>query len=151
MYLKTEEVEPLRKKIEERKSIEKKISSLKDKPCSNYITNVRTGRPLDNFAVSTSKFRRRDGINNLQDYISGDYPGKVFILYGLRRTGKTTLISQMLYEMKKEREHAAYIKVSSHILDFVDKIKDEIIFLKSGHIVIGKGVTIEEQYRELFM
>lgn len=112
VYLKTEEVEPLRKKIEERKSIEKKISSLKDKPCSNYITNVRTGRPLDNFAVSTSKFRRRDGINNLQDYISGDYPGKVFILYGLRRTGKTTLISQMLYEMKKEREHAAYIKVS---------------------------------------
>lgn len=112
VYLKTEEVEPLRKKIEERKSIEKKISSLKDKPRSNYITNVRTGRPLDNFAVSTSKFRRRDGINNLQDYISGDYPGKVFILYGLRRTGKTTLISQMLYEMKKEREHAAYIKVS---------------------------------------
>lgn len=71
-----------------------------------------TGRALDNFATGTSKFRRRDGINNLQDYIYGDYPGKVFILYGLQRTGKTTLISQMLFEMEEERKHAAYIKVS---------------------------------------
>ena len=47
--------------------------------------------------------------------------------------------------------HDCIIIVSSHVLDFVERVKDEIIFLKKGHIVAGKGVTIEEQYRNLFM
>ena len=63
----------------------------------------------------------------------------------------TTGLIVLKKHIENAKMHDCIIIVSSHVLDFVERVKDEIIFLKNGHIVAGKGVTIEEQYRNLFM
>ena len=45
------------------------------------------------------KWRKRECYQQLYDYIYGDVSDRVFILYGLRRTGKTTLIRQLVADM----------------------------------------------------
>lgn len=45
------------------------------------------------------KWRKRECYQQLYDYIYGDVSDRVFILYGLRRTGKTTLIRQLIADM----------------------------------------------------
>ena len=63
----------------------------------------------------------------------------------------TTGLIVLKKHIENAKIHDCIIIVSSHVLYFVERVKDEIIFLKNGHIVAGKGVTIEEQYRNLFM
>ncbi len=59
-----------------------------------------------------AEYRRRDGYQDLERYLYQDLFEKVFILYGLRRTGKTTLIRQAIAAMKPEDfDRAAFIQV----------------------------------------
>lgn len=53
--------------------------------------------------------------------------------------------------IESAKEHNCIVIISSHVLDFVDSVKDEIIFLKKGHLVVGNKAATEEQYRALFM
>ena len=76
-----------------------------------FYTNVVTGAGLQALANSVSKYGKRDCFSTLQKFVTGSYDGKICILYGLRRTGKTTLLFQMLSELPIEK--AAYIKVQT--------------------------------------
>ena len=50
----------------------------------------------------------------LQDYLYWDVRDKVFILYGLHRTGKTTLIRQVLAEMSgADLAKSAFIQIGA--------------------------------------
>ena len=74
-------------------------------------TNVVTGAGLQALANSVAKYGKRDCFSTLQKFVNGSYDGKICILYGLRRTGKTTLLFQMLSELPIEK--TAYIKVQT--------------------------------------
>ncbi len=51
---------------------------------------------------------------SLDSYIRSDISDRVFVLYGLRRSGKTTLIRQMIRNMKDdEKERTAYIRIKA--------------------------------------
>ena len=63
----------------------------------------------------------------------------------------TTGLIMLKKYIEKAKANGCIVIVSSHVLDFVDTIKDDIIFLKNGHAVVGKGTTTEEQYKDLFM
>ena len=76
-----------------------------------FYTNVVTGTGLQALANSVAKYGKRDCFSTLQKFVTGSYDGKICILYGLRRTGKTTLLFQMLSELPMEK--AAYIKVQT--------------------------------------
>ena len=76
-----------------------------------FHTNVVTGAGLQALANSVAKYGKRDCFSNLQKFVAGSYDGKICILYGLRRTGKTTLLFQMLSELPIEK--TAYIKVQT--------------------------------------
>ena len=76
-----------------------------------FYTNVVTGAGLQALANSVAKYGKRDCFSTLQKFVTGSYDGKICILYGLRRTGKTTLLFQMLSELPAEK--AAYIKVQT--------------------------------------
>lgn len=76
-----------------------------------YHTNVVVGDGLNNFYNGVAKYRKRDYYELLKKFIDGDYTGKICILYGLRRTGKTTLIFQMLKELPLQQ--VAYIKIQT--------------------------------------
>lgn len=76
-----------------------------------FHMNVVTGAGLQALANSVAKYGKRDCFSTLQKFVNGSYDGKICILYGLRRTGKTTLLFQMLSELPIEK--TAYIKVQT--------------------------------------
>lgn len=70
---------------------------------TEFHTNVVTGTGLQALANSVAKYGKRDCFSTLQKFVAGSYDGKICILYGLRRTGKTTLLFQMLSDLPIEK------------------------------------------------
>ena len=76
-----------------------------------FYTNVVVGADLLTLTRIVAKYKKRDCFKLLKKYISKDIDGKIAILYGLRRTGKKTLLFQMINELP--REQTAYIKIKT--------------------------------------
>lgn len=122
-YIPAEEVDSFREKIERRKALEKNLKALQKQlpaqtrpaaPAHSFTTNVRTGEVLRAFSASVCRYRRRECFQQLHDYIYGELQDRVFILYGLRHTGKTTMIRQIFAEMSDvELEKTAFIQVTA--------------------------------------
>ena len=123
--VKGEELETLRLQISERKRLEKLLKE-SDMPAAQEIAVpsnasglqsfhglIRIGDELQRFAEPVRLFRKREIYRQLHDYIYAPANDRVFILYGLRRTGKTTMIRQMILDLSEDmREKAAFIQVS---------------------------------------
>lgn len=126
-YVSFEQVPDLKEKIEKRKALEKKLKELKrvlpreekgaDRIAETELkfkTKVRTGRQLESQIAITRKYKKRECIRVLRDYIFGPVQDRVLIIYGLRRTGKTTMIRQILTELSPEEfKKAAFIQVTT--------------------------------------
>ena len=120
-YIPTDELENFRAQIERRKELEQELKALKKQlpkaksaNLSAFITNVRTGEALRSFAASVCGYRRRECFRQLHDFVYGEPQDKVFILYGLRRTGKTTMIRQIFAEMSDTQlAKAAFIQITA--------------------------------------
>lgn len=123
-YVSFEEVPELRCQIGKRKELEKRLKKLRtlvapDKGLEirqekrlTFKTTVRIGRGLKAQIEPTRKYRKRECIKELREYIFGETQDRVFIIYGLRRTGKTTMIRQILTELSDiEFKKAAFIQV----------------------------------------
>ena len=121
-YIPADEIEALKSNIEKRKALEKELKELHKqapavaapKPAAHsFLTNVRTGSALRSFAVPVKGFKKRDCFRALHEFLYGPMQDKVFILYGLRRTGKTTLIRQTFAEMTDEElAKTAFVQIS---------------------------------------
>ena len=120
-YIPVDELENFHAQIEQRKKLDQDLKALKKQlpktrsmDASMFTTNVRTGETLRSFAKSVRGYRRRECFQQLYDYVYGDPQDKVFILYGLRRTGKTTMIRQIFAEMRDtELVKAAFIQITA--------------------------------------
>ena len=120
-YIPADELENFRAQIERRKALEQELKALKKQlpkaksaNLSAFTTNVRTGEALRSFAASVRGYRRRECFRQLHDFVCGEPQDKVFILYGLRRTGKTTMIRQIFAEMNDaELAKAAFIQITA--------------------------------------
>ena len=122
-YVSFDNVKALMAGIEERKKLEKELKELKrlipkDESTAirdrSFKTKVRTGKELEAQIALTRKYKKRECISTLRDYVFGPEQDKVLIIYGLRRTGKTTMIRQILTELPQtEFGKAAFIQVTS--------------------------------------
>ena len=125
-YVSFAEVPELKAQIEKRKTLEKQLKELKllvvpEEDSENeeeeqlaFKTTVRVGKQLKSQIALTKRYRKRECIKELREYIFGGPLDKVFIIYGLRRTGKTTMIRQILTELSDmEFKKAAFIQVKS--------------------------------------
>lgn len=73
-----------------------------------------TGDDLKRFSEPVRRYVRRACCRSLVDFLRGDPCGKVFILYGLRHTGKTTMIRQCIGGMTDaERSQTAFVRIAS--------------------------------------
>ena len=87
-----------------------------DRSSAGYIagafrTRVVAGAELDRMTESVRAFDRRGCYRRLKAYLDGTGRGTVCLLYGLRRTGKTTLLLQAINDLSgQQRSTAAYIK-----------------------------------------
>ncbi len=76
-----------------------------------FETSVMTGTALLEFAEGVRGWEKRDGYARLEQYLYGGRSDRVCLLYGLRRTGKTTLLRQAILNMtEQQRQKAAYMK-----------------------------------------
>ena len=126
---KEDELELLTKQIERRKELQnllKKVEIENTQVAASvyqFRCAVRIGKELDRFVEPVAKWRKRECYKLLHDYIYGDIHDRVYILYGLRRTGKTTLIRQLISEMDVEmRSKTVFIQIQdSKSLDDVNQ------------------------------
>lgn len=121
IFVPEEELSALREQIERRKALQKELRELRkvapkaETAPSNYAfyTNLRTGKELRAFSASVRNYKCRQCFSQLYDYLHGPQTDKVFILYGLRRTGKTTMIRQALAKLSDaELEKTAFIQIT---------------------------------------
>ncbi len=113
--IKESELDYLAASIQERKRLEgllKSASLPKKKQTANRANVlIRTGDALRSFVQSVRAFKKRECFSVLQDYLDDSMTDKVFILCGLRRTGKTTLIRQAIGDMTDDQfSKAAFIQ-----------------------------------------
>lgn len=118
-FLTNDEAEKMRPLIEERRQLQKKLREMKKnlpaaaKPDDNisFIMNAITGAGLLEMAETAKDFKKRDCYEKISSYLYGKPADKVCLVYGLRRTGKTTLLKQLILDMKEEdRKQTIYIK-----------------------------------------
>lgn len=115
-----------------------------------FHSKVIVGKRLFESIISTRKYNKRYIFENLKDYLDNDYSGKVFILYGLRRTGKTTLIFQSILGLPMDELHkVAYLKAQEGE-SFYDLQKDLDYLYKHGirYFYIDE-VTLLEQFIDM--
>lgn len=152
-YVKADEVDELISNIEKRKKLEKELKKLKQcmpkEKNLDFKTKVLVGDRLKSLVSVIRNYKKRECIQMLRDYIFEDIADKVFILYGLRRTGKTTLIRQIILELSEsDFNKAAFIQVTSR--DSLSDIDEDLRLLeKNGYkYVFLDEVTLMEDFIE---
>ena len=153
VYVDFDKVEELRAQIEKRKNLTKELKELRKqllKTSSATLktrTYVRVGEQLDSMVKTVAKYKKRACYATIHDYVFGEQQDKVFILYGLRRTGKTTLIRQIILNMKsEERQKAAFIQIKS--TDTLSEINADLRTLEANgyQYIFVDEVTLMEDF-----
>ena len=159
-YIDFDKVEELRAQIEKRKELEAKVKELKrsvtaEKKAKNtmqvskFKTYVRIGDELVRMASPAKKYRHRECYSALHDYVFGGQQDKVFVLYGLRRTGKTTMIRQIILEMTPEqREKTAFLQLNK--LNTLSQVNADLRLLEENgfEYVFIDEVTLMKDFIE---
>lgn len=121
-YIKISERETVIEQVSLRRALQEELKTLKAETASlglevtsvSFETNVVIGRDLYAMIEGVRDWEKRDCFEQLQKYVNGSGYGRVCLVYGLRRTGKTTMLLQALNEMSEEQfGKAAYIKARS--------------------------------------
>lgn len=114
------EVEALKSGIEKRRELGKKLKrisaelpqSTRNPDNMDFECSVTVGKPLIMFAMQVAGWERRDGFERLNKYLYSKDFNRVCVIYGLRRTGKSTMLRQAVADMsEQDRYKAAYIKI----------------------------------------
>lgn len=160
-YIDFDKVEELSHQIERRKELEAELKALKlslpapkrvrkkKENTHEFKTYVRIGEQLVSMSSPVKKYKRRECFKNLSDFVFGEQQDRVFILYGLRRTGKTTLIRQVLLSMTPEQlSKAAFIQIKSK--DSLSSVNSDLKYLESQRFkyVFIDEVTLMEDFIE---
>lgn len=169
-YLPPKEKEILQERLARRKELERQIKALREEVDDRSLSvvreteadygvstdlqdllhiNLRIGKALQSFAAPARMYQKRECYRTLQNYIYGDVPDKVFILYGLRRTGKTTMIRQLLAEMDEQMlAETVFIQITPN--DTLAGVNQDLKLLESmGYrYVFLDEVTLMEDFIE---
>lgn len=121
--VKDEELQELSKKIAQRKELQRRLKEANAVADTTavfeeefFFSAVKRGQELLDFAAPVKLLKKRECFSKLQAYVYGDSTDRVFILYGLRRTGKTTLIRQLIAEMSEEMlAQTAFVQINATI------------------------------------
>ena len=156
-YIAFDDVDELKSQIKKRRTLEKELKELKrlvpptprKTDSHEFNTYIRIGEQLKNYTSSVKRYKKRVCYSKLHEYIYGGHQDKVFVLYGLRRTGKTTLIRQIIANMTEgELQHSAFIQVKAQ--DNLSQLNQDIKYLeKQGYkYVFIDEVTLMEDFIE---
>ena len=161
-YIDFDSVDALREQIDERKALEAKLKELKKKAgvpikkpqkkeTLSFYTSILTGDKLKKFVADVKNYKKRECYTQLHNFVYGDIKDRVFILYGLRRTGKTTMIRQLIADMLGDVLlqvvlHAQIAKDNNNfdIEDVAKELGDKLIH-RHPHVFGNKEVHSTEE------
>ena len=121
IFLSNDEAGKMQPLIEQRRELQKKLRQIKKnhpvaKPDDSvsFIMNAITGTGLLEMAETARGLKKRDCYDKIASYLYGKPADKVCLVYGLRRTGKTTLLKQLILDMNEEdKKKTVYIKAKA--------------------------------------
>lgn len=155
-YISFDDVEKLRSQIEKRKKLEAELKKFKKQlpeqeqnahdSLGEYKTIVRMGNVLRSQTDIVKKYKKRECFDKLKEYIYGDLSDKVFILYGLRRTGKTTMVRQLIAEMPEE-DFSKAVFIQARKGDTLSDINSDLRLLEASgykYVFIDEVTLIED-------
>ncbi|MBP3359274.1 MAG: AAA family ATPase [Clostridia bacterium] len=156
-YVSFDDVDELKAQIKKRRALEKELKELKRlEPAPkkksifhDFNTYIRIGEQLKKYASPVKNYKKRECYSKLYEYIYGGHQDKVFVLYGLRRTGKTTLIRQIIADMtESDRQKSAFIQVKMQ--DDLAMLNKDLKYLeRQGYkYVFIDEVTLMEDFIE---
>ena len=154
-YVSFDDVDELKAQIKKRRELEKELKELRrlepalpqSEFSDEFNTYIRIGESLERYVSSVKKYNKRECYSKLHEYVCGGHQDRVFVLYGLRRTGKTTLIRQLIADMNEtDFQKTAFIQVK--VQDDLAKLNKDLQSLeKKGYkYVFIDEVTLMEDF-----
>lgn len=158
-YISEEESNTLKPQIEERKKLQKELKALKktlpdpvfeeteeETPEPEFKMSALFGEALLKMAQTASQYERRDCFSKIQDFLKTPAADKVCLVFGLRRTGKTTLLKQLVLAMNEEEQKSTiYIKASTE--NTIEELNADLKLankLKYKYVLIDEITLIEK-------
>lgn len=154
--VKSDEIQELSEKINKRKDLQKKLKESTESEAipavledEYFFAAVKRGKELMDFVTPVKQLKKRECYSKLHDYVYGSSTDRVFILYGLRRTGKTTLIRQLISEMPEDIfNQTAFIQITAN-MDLAKINLDMRQLSKQGYrYVFIDEVTLMDEFIE---
>ena len=153
-YVKVAEREQIFEQVERRRKLQEELRILQQEiPAVSptigkaiFETNVVTGRALRAMTKGVRAWEKRDCFHQLWSYLNSDETDRVCLVYGLRRTGKTTMLRQAVLEMTESQfARAAYIKAkSSDTMAAMNRDLSRLFELGYEYIFIDEVTLMED-------
>lgn len=111
---------------------------------TEYKTNVVLGDELKAFAEGVKKYEKRDCFCKLLRYLKCESNDRICIIYGLRRTGKTTMLRQAIGELPINKTAYLKAKVSDTMADMNSDLK--LLYKNGFRYVFIDEVTLLQDF-----
>ena len=98
----------------ELKTLKAELARMPEKQTGpEYRCHIIQGEELRNMVDSVRNLQKRDGYDELLDYVRGASRGVICVLYGLRGTGKTTMMLQAMADLDQAgMAQAVYMRIT---------------------------------------
>lgn len=153
-YVKVAEREDIFAQVERRRKLQEELRNLQQEiPTVQantmkviFETNVVAGRGLRAMTKGIRTWEKRDCFQQLWRYLNSEQTDRVCLVYGLRRTGKTTMFRQAILEMTENQfARAVYIKAkSSDTMAAINRDLSKLFELGYEYVFIDEVTLMED-------
>lgn len=151
-YIKKNEREEIFASVERRKQLQEELREIKklevvDTPVPTiFETSVVIGNRLLAMTKGVRNLKERDCFKQLQKYLNSDATDRVCLVFGLRRTGKTTMLRQAVLKMTTEQaSKTAYIKAKgTDTMAAMNRDLEKLLELGYENVFIDEVTLMED-------
>ena len=151
-YIKKGERKQIFAEVERRKQLQEELRELKklevvDTPTpTKFETSVVIGNRLLAMTKGVRNWKERDCFKQLQKYLNSDATDRVCLVFGLRRTGKTTMLRQAVLKMTPEQaSKTAYIKATgTDTMASMNRDLEKLLELGYENVFIDEVTLMED-------
>lgn len=151
-YIKKNEREEIFASVERRKQLQEELREIKklevvDTPVpTRFETSVVIGNRLLAMTKGVRNLKERDCFKQLQKYLNSDATDRVCLVFGLRRTGKTTMLRQAVLKMTTEQaSKTAYIKAKgTDTMAAMNRDLEKLLELGYENVFIDEVTLMED-------
>ena len=151
-YIKKNEREEIFASVERRKQLQEELREIKklevvDTPVpTKFETSVVIGNRLLAMTKGVRNLKERDCFKQLQKYLNSDATDRVCLVFGLRRTGKTTMLRQAVLKMTTEQvSKTAYLKAKgTDTMAAMNRDLEKLLELGYENVFIDEVTLMED-------